>query len=263
MNLFFKKTRKPIILSVAFERPYSVFMANGSVMTDQNKTCYGLISNPIKMITEELDALPMLIPTNFPRDQIKHIIKKADAVVLPGGNSNVNPSLYGSTPCNSIEKYYDKARDCVEIEVLEAAFAQKKPILGICRGMQLINVWLGGTMRQSFPQDHPINHGILLETLGTNNEKSSDHALNVAAGSNLENWLGGQTHHLFVNSGHKQGIDKIGNGLLVEASAPDGVVEAFRYDSNKQFLYGVQWHPDFNPLQPASVAVLRAFKQSL
>ncbi len=260
MNMRFTD-KKPIILSIGFERPFSNFTAHDSVMTDHRRTCYGTLTDPIDMIVEALDATPLIIPTNVPRDQIKHLVDMADGILLPGGDSNVHPNLYKCDPCPKSHQSYDKNRDRLELTLLEEAYAFKKPVLGICRGMQMINVWRGGTLKQSL-SNGAIDHMCSLDTLGKSDEVEHNHDLNVPVGTKLYDWMDG-TPQTRVNSWHCQAIDTLGKALIEEARAPDGIIEAFRLDDENHFIYGVQWHPDFNPHQPASQAVLNAFKKAL
>lgn len=261
MNRIFRKSRKPIILSIAFERPFSNYTEQDSVVMDQRRVCYGVLSDPINLITEHLDATPLIIPTNAPCDQIRHLVKMADGVLLPGGDSHVHPRLYKSKPCPKSKQNYDKNRDCLEIAMLDHAYALKKPVLGICRGMQMINVWRGGTLKQSL-SDGAVDHMCSVEDLGRSDAPEHNHMIDIPNGTMLSQWAD-RTVQTHVNSWHCQAVDTLGQDLVLEAQAPDDIIEAFRLNDKKRFIYGVQWHPDFNPNQPASQAVLGAFKQVL
>lgn len=255
-------TKKPLILSLAFERPYTSFEADGTCATDARRLTYGVLCDPINMIIQELDAIPILVPTKCDVTQIAHVMEKVDGVILPGGNSNVHPNLYNASPNRNAEQLYDHDRDKLEFAIFEAAYTQKKPLLGICRGMQSMNVWRGGTLHQSLHHTE-LDHNISVPSLGRSDDLHNNHELIIKKGAQLENWMGDQSAPHYINSWHGQAVDQLGKGLKVEAEAPDGIIEAIALDDPERFMYGVQWHPDFNADQDASRALLNAFKKAL
>lgn len=254
-------TRRPIVLTVAFERPFSVFTPRGMHL-DPDRKCVGTIADPVRIIAEELDASPLLVPTYCRVEDVPDLIARAEGILLPGGNSNIQPQLYKHANCPNTEQVFDPARDRLEFALLDEAYRQKKPVLGICRGMQMINVWRGGTLNQSFPQGHYVNHMVSVATLGKDDAPAHNHGLKIASGSHLSRWMM-HTGETQVNSWHEQSVNVLGNDLIAEAYADDGIVEAFRLNDPSTFMYGVQWHPDFNPNQPASRAILKAFREKL
>ncbi len=254
--------RRPVVLVVAFERPFSKFAPRGGVFMSQDRVCFGTLCDPVNLIPEKLNAIPLLVPTHCRSEDVPQLLKMADGLLLPGGDSNVQPALYKHANCPKTEQVFDPHRDRLEHALLNEAFRLKKPVLGICRGMQMINVWRGGTLNQSFPPDHHVNHMVSAPSLGKGNNPEDNHTLKIAPNSKLAQWLG-NTRDTVVNSIHEQSINTLGYGLAAEAYAEDGVVEAFRLTDPDIFMYGMQWHPDFNAEQPASKAVLNAFKKSL
>jgi gamma-glutamyl-gamma-aminobutyrate hydrolase PuuD len=164
--------------------------------------------------------------------------QRLDALVLQGG-ADIDPSCYGQAP-HAVQGPCDIERDLFELDLLRAFIAADKPVLGICRGMQLINVVLGGTLHQD----------LLAAGAATDphhdaaREEQHGHALSLAPGGWLAQLYGAQ-EALQVNSIHHQGVDRLGDGLVVEARSPDGVVEAIRH-ATAGFLVGVQWHPEFH-----------------
>jgi putative glutamine amidotransferase len=213
-------------------------------------------------------ALPFMLPTLVDGVTADELLAEVDGLVLQGG-SDVCPGSYGEDPLRP-EWCGDPVRDAYEIELIRACMAAGKPVLGICRGMQVLNVALGGTLWQDITTQNPA----------CRTHRDWDvydalfHPVEVDPGSWLSEWTGIAGEHR-VNSVHHQGIRTLGDGLRAEAvSVDDGIVEAVRYDPSDSaepgeaapFAYGVQWHPEFqdssdNTLldgRPVLAAFLRA-----
>jgi putative glutamine amidotransferase len=159
-----------------------------------------------------------------------------DGFVLTGG-IDVHPQFYQNTrldyPNTTV---FSEARDLFEIQVFEYARQQNKPVLAICRGLQLVNIALGGNLIQDLQENGFENHR-------KGSEGDREHKIEVKPGTLLAQISGVQQG--FVNSAHHQGIDQIADELNVSAFSADGVVEAIEYtDPNKPFLLAVQWHPE-------------------
>ena len=201
-------------------------------------------------------ALPLMLPTPSAGVSARDLLAEVDGLVLQGG-ADVCPGCYGEEPLKP-EWSGDSVRDAYEIELVRLCLETDKPVLGVCRGMQVLNVALGGTLWQDLATQKPA--------CGTHREwtvyDQLFHELTIEPGS----WMAGLysgTAGGRVNSVHHQGVRELGRGLRVEAvSADDGVVEAVRYDptgdaragSAVPFAYGVQWHPEFQ--DPADAALL-------
>lgn len=159
-----------------------------------------------------------------------------DGVVVTGGH-DVEPVLYAAEP--EIEPNYDTARDALEIAVINDALDRKLPLLGICRGNQLLNICRGGTLHQelrSRRQQTSNRRTILpIKTLCITAEPET--------GSSILATLFGRDRSQ-INSLHNQGIDRVGDGLVVTGRDLDGIVQAIE-DPSRDFLLGVQWHPEF------------------
>jgi putative glutamine amidotransferase len=149
-----------------------------------------------------------------------------DGLLLAGGN-DVDPALYGAAREPQTEDP-DTVRDCLELALLDEALRRDIPVLGICRGIQLLNVALGGTLRQ-----HIDGHKCP--------KQREVHAVAIARGSKLETMLGAGDY--IVNSRHHQCVDRIAEGLVPTAQSPDGIVEAVEFPA-KRFVLAVQWHPE-------------------
>jgi len=165
-----------------------------------------------------------------------------DSLILAGG-ADIHPSRYGQE--SLVRSRYEEDRDQMEWEFLEKALLQEKPILGICRGMQMINVFFGGTLYQEVGRvfdDFLPPSSIIGKALAR-------HAISVDQNSHLYEIIRKKT--LKVNSLHHQAVDRVGKGLRVTAKLKNGVVQAIEHQKYP-FIMGVQWHPElmlFNSTQ--------------
>lgn len=160
-----------------------------------------------------------------------------DGLILQGG-ADVSPRAYGEEPLQP-EWSGDPVRDAYELELLHEFMEAGKPVLGICRGMQLINVALGGSLYQDLPS----------QLAGSVAHEHGDfdrniHDVSFAENGMLARWFGGASGGRVVSI-HHQGIRRFGRELVVEASAEDELVEAIRW-KGRSFVFGVQWHPEFH-----------------
>ena len=169
-----------------------------------------------------------------------------DGFVLTGG-IDVHPDFYQNDrvdyPNTTV---FNESRDLFEMQVFEYARQQNKPVLAICRGLQLVNIALGGNLIQDLQENGFTNH-----RKGPDGDR--EHKIEVQPGTLLAQIAGVQ--HGFVNSAHHQGLDQIAEGLYVSAFSEDGVVEAIEYkDANKPFLLAVQWHPERMQIPASNLA---------
>ncbi len=161
------------------------------------------------------------------------LLDDLDGVVI-GGGAHVEPRRYQQQP--SIEYVYDEQRDEFEWQVLGSVMVRRLPLLGICRGAQLINVYRGGSLYQNLPEDIP---GIHLRR-----HVMARKRIQILSGSLLEHVM--HVHHVLVNSLHQQGVRDLGEGLRVSARDEWGVVQAIENsERGGPFLLGVQWHPEY------------------
>lgn len=185
-------------------------------------------------------ALPVLIPRPVGKVDVRAIVRSLDGVLLQGG-ADVAPEHYGEEPARP-EWKGDAIRDAYELEVVRACLAEDRPILGVCRGAQLLNVALGGSLFQDVETMHPG------QRVHRTWEVYDRHGHDVAFehDSLLGRVYGVERGR--VNSVHHQAVKELGRDLVVEArSLPDGVVEAVRFAAadRPSFALGVQWHPEF------------------
>lgn len=184
--------------------------------------------------------MPVLVPC-IPADSqviLEDYVDQLDGLILQGG-ADVAPECYGETPMKP-EWSGDRIRDLYEIDLVEIFRRQKKPILGICRGLQIINVAMGGSLYQDI--SHQLPNSLVHRNWDIYDQNF--HLVELVAGSYLGEIYAG-TNSYRINSVHHQGIKSIAPGLAVEALSPhDGVIEAVR-SIEDSFLMGVQWHPEF------------------
>ena len=202
----------------------------------------------------EAGALSVVFPLSDDAAELSQLLSLCDGILFTGGQ-DVSPSLYGQTPLNG-SVCCCEARDAMDRAVLRLAVEQKKPILGICRGLQLINVCFGGTLWQDLPTQHPSE---IAHRQQPPYDRPS-HTVQMEEGTPLAACL--DLEELRVNSCHHQGIRRLGSGLRSMAVAPDGLTEAL-YLPDYPFLWAVQWHPEFSrETDPASRRIFRAFVQT-
>ncbi len=188
-------------------------------------------------------AVPVLLPANGEAADLATLVARLDGLILTGSRSNVQPSLYGGPP-HPDGTPEDARRDALTLPMIRAAIAAGLPLLAICRGMQELNVALGGSLHQRL-QDLPgrIDHSTPIVPLARMRTAKA-HAVRVMAGSWLHRIAGAR--EIAVNSLHNQGIDRLAPGLVVEGTAPDGTIEAVRVANAPGFAVGVQWHPEYD-----------------
>lgn len=199
-------------------------------------------------------GLPMLIPALGDAIAPQEWLARVDGLLLSGSPSNIEPHHYGGTPIDG--DFNDAHRDATTLPLIRAAVDAGVPILGICRGFQEMNVAFGGSLHQAV-QARPgmLDHR---EPAGSHDRRYGPaHDVTLAAGGQLRTLFGQPA--IRVNSLHKQGVATLGAGLVAEAHAPDGLIEAFRVDG-ADFALAVQWHPEWQYRDnPLSLALLAAF----
>jgi putative glutamine amidotransferase len=200
---------------------------------------------------------PILLPALGDRLDIDHVLDLVDGILLTGSVSNVAPERYGK-PLARPDLLLDRERDATTFPLIDAALAAGLPLFGICRGFQELNVALGGTLHQEVHAqpgllDHREN-----QSADVNVQYGPAHTVRLTQGGFLQRLIG--LGEITVNSIHGQGIDRLAGGLLVEAAAPDGLVEAVRVEAANSFALAVQWHPEWKVEEnPQSMAIFRAF----
>lgn len=182
------------------------------------------------------------VPFTLPHEPscVQDYVETLDGLLITGGGFDVDPTLYGDTHVHP-SIYLKPARTTFEWALCEAFLKAGKPILGICGGMQLLNVVLKGTLHQHVPDLHPIVEG-LCDHSPTGGGLVLAHDVILADGGFLKTKFGNE--HFQINSVHHQAVKQLGQGLIVSALAPDGLIEAFEHKDHN-CVVGVQWHPEF------------------
>ncbi len=215
----------------------------------------------------EAGGQPMVIPLQWSNQQIAQAAKRCDAILLPGSKADIDPEKY-SAARDPHTAPSDPARDNADELLLQDAFNMRKPILGICYGLQALNVWRTGTLAQHLAT--AINHAI-------GREQPRAHSVTVEHGSRLAGIVAPakefeaelccddpqQKISLVVNSSHHQAAEIVGDGLRAVARAEDGTIEALEGTGPDHFVVAVQWHPErsFFDDEP-SRAIFQAFIQA-
>ena len=220
-NQLFKDKRKPLI--------------GLQLLVDEKKDSFWMLPAYFEGIFEA-GGIPVMLPLTSDEDEVKQLVNTFDGFLITGGH-DVSPEVYGMTdevgnvvPC--------KARDDMEVLLMKEIVALDKPVLGICRGLQLINAALGGNLYQDLPTQYPseLNH---------RQEAPYDnpvHKAKIEEGSWLARITGEE--EIMVNSFHHQGIKDLAECLSIAARADDGLVGAIEMPDRK-YIKAVQWHPEF------------------
>jgi putative glutamine amidotransferase len=190
----------------------------------------------------EVGAVPWLVPLlTHDTGTLREIYDRMDGLFLTGG-VDVDPSCYGEDR-HPLCGRTDPDRDAVELQLVRWAIDDRKPVLAVCRGFQVLNVAFGGTLFQDVGDQYPraIKHDHFPQPDGRPPRDYLSHDIRVAPGSRLAEYLGKDQSP--VNSMHHQGIKRLAPGLAASAWAPDGLIEGIE-GTNGQFLIAVQWHPE-------------------
>ena len=211
----------------------------------------------LQAVVDAADAYPVALPCLAGGFDVLGILDRLDGLFLTGSPSNVEPHHYLGDP-GEPGTWHDPQRDLAALELIPAAIRAGIPLFAICRGFQEMNVSLGGTLHQRVHElpDYQVH------------KENPDDPLDVQYGPShhvdfrpdgLLHGITGETRAM-VNSLHSQGVDALGPELQVEATAADGLIEAFTVKGAPGFTLGVQWHPEWKPLENfVSTAIFREF----
>ena len=211
----------------------------------------------VRAVVDGAGCLPLLIPSLSPPLDLRAILRDLDGLLLTGAYSNIEPHHYGDEP-SWPGNLHDPARDATTLGIVPLAIEMGVPVLAVCRGFQEVNVALGGSLFQKVHEvagfdDHREDPD---DPLGV--QYAPSHPIDLAEGGLLARIAGGR--EAMVNSLHGQGLRTLGRGLVVEATARDGLVEAVRLDDPGPFLLAVQWHPEWRVTEnPFYLGIFQAF----
>jgi putative glutamine amidotransferase len=203
---------------------------------------------------------PAVIPSFGKATDLLEVLDQVDGLFLPGSPSNIEPSRYDGPPCEP-DTWLDPERDHDVLPLIPTAVRAGLPLLAVCRGFQEMNVAFGGSL-------HPFVHRVPgLRNHKENPDDSIDvqygpsHEVGFATGGLLEAMTGQRS--AAVNSLHSQGVDRLGEGLTIEAQADDGLVEAITVRDAPGYTLGVQWHPEWKVEEdPVSMAIFCSFGEA-
>ena len=191
-------------------------------LVDAQRESYWMLPGYMRGV-EQAGGLPIMLPLTDDDAALRQLADTCDGFLLTGGQ-DVSPALYGAAPAPACGETCP-ARDAMETKLLALALEQDKPVLGICRGIQFLNIYLGGTLYQDLPYDAPV------------------HSVTLVPARPLYQLLG--KCELAVNSLHHQAIKTLAPGLAAMAVSEDGLTEAVCLP-DKRFVWAVQWHPEFS-----------------
>ncbi|HEY0524469.1 MAG TPA: gamma-glutamyl-gamma-aminobutyrate hydrolase family protein [Stellaceae bacterium] len=196
-------------------------------------------------------GIPILLPHE--PEQADAYLRMIDGLLVTGGAFDVDPALFGASVRHATVTTKDR-RTAFELAITRGALAADKAVLGICGGQQLLNVVLGGTLVQHIPDE--VANALAHEQPNPRTEPG--HTVAVASGTMLRRITG--MEELPVNSAHHQAVRDVASGVVVDAVAPDGVIEGIE-DPSRRFCLGVQWHPEF-AISEGDVRIFAAFVEA-
>ena len=214
----------------------------------------------LRAITAAMDAIPVILPAMATEIDTHALLSRLDGLLLTGSYSNIEPHHYDEENTEA-DPLRDPQRDSASFALIKAAIDLKLPILGLCRGFQELNVALGGSLHQQVQDldefmDHRENNDNDLEI-----QYGPAHPVRLVEGGYLQGCT--QESGAIVNSLHAQGIKRLAPGLVIEAVAEDGLIEAYRIDDDSHFLLAVQWHPEWRVMENHFYqSVFRLFEQA-
>lgn len=207
-----------------------------------------------------LAGLPLVIPALSDALDRRVLLETFDGFLFTGSPSNVEPHHYQG-PASDAGTHHDPARDGTTLPLIREAVAAGIPVLGICRGFQEMNVAFGGSLHQKVHEVGPYRNHREKPDDPVELQYGPNHPVRIQPGGVMAGL--GLPAEIQVNSLHGQGVERLGDGLRVEALAPDGLVEAFSVEGASSFAVGVQWHPEWQvQAHPQYLVLFQAFAEA-
>ncbi|MFL5599998.1 MAG: gamma-glutamyl-gamma-aminobutyrate hydrolase family protein [Gemmatimonadaceae bacterium] len=206
---------------------------------------------------ENAGLVPLIVPPLTSADAASAVLDSVAGLVLTGGE-DVDPARYGEQRHEKV-RAVNAARDATEAALIQEARARGTPVLAICRGIQMLNVALGGTLVQDIPSQ--CNTDIVHDEEGPRDSRS--HEVSIEPGSLIARAVG--TDHLTVNSFHHQSVKRVADGMRVTARSPDGIIEGLESTEDDWWVMAVQWHPEEmnESTEPWDRGLFKAFARQL
>lgn len=195
---------------------------------------------------EKAGGIPLVLPVTEDKDIVRAQVDSCDGIILTGGQ-DVNPLLYNEDPYKHLGRVNLKV-DKYHFEIAKLVIEEDKPTLGICRGLQILNIVQGGTLYQDLSQ----MEGDIMKHFQEGERYELSHKIDIKAGSILAELWG---EKILINSYHHQCIKDVGEGIEVIANASDGAIEAIEL-KGKKFIVGVQWHPEMMSVEYSEMAAI-------
>lgn len=221
---------KPIILVTADVKPIDGF------------NWHAVNATYLHAVVKGSDAIPMILPSLGADLDLESVLDQVDGVLATGSRSNVNPQLYGEDPTEE-NGPYDPDRDATTLPLLKRAIERGIPVFAICRGMQELNVAMGGTLHTEIQTISGRADHRAPSSENQDERFRIAHPVEVRQGGRLEDVLGPEPFE--VNSLHRQAVGDLGNGMRIEAQAADGTVEAMSASDSCGYVMATQWHPEY------------------
>ena len=219
---------------------------------------YTVLADRYAQAVTALGLQPVLFPMASAQD-VPDLLPLVDGVLLTGSPSNVEATHFGAAALPT--DLLDPRRDKLTMALVRATVAAGTPLFGVCRGLQEMNVALGGSLYQQVHAEQGLMDHREPDSESLDEQFAERHEVQLAPGSAFAQWAGGE--RVLVNSLHGQGIKRLADGLVAEAHAPDGLIEGVRVAHASAFAFGVQWHPEWQHEANAFYArTLEAFAQA-
>jgi len=212
----------------------------------------------VEAVVAGAGCVPLILPAIGDAIDWDTILELADGVMLTGSPSNVHPDFFGQSVLDP-SLPLDPARDATTLPLIRMALQRGIPLLAVCRGTQEVNVALGGSLHQAVHEVEGFMDHREDKTASIDVQYAPAHAINIVPDGRISKMLHGVTR-MIVNSVHGQGIDQLAPGLQVEATAEDGLIEAYSVVSAPGFTLAMQWHPEWKVREnPESMKLFGAF----